>query len=283
MRTPLRHRFHHGLRPLGLRPLALALLLASLGACQLVDVAPATPQRPTFSADTNTTAHQTFELEAGGNYDPGDSVDTPITMKYGAGVATETFIGWSPYIKLDRSGMTDERGSGDVVLGTRHRFHDPTEDLPFSSAVQFTTKLPTASENKGIGSGEYDFTGAGILSGTLGSWGWTTYYELGMLGQEDGSGHDTRHSLALSAGTPLTDQLGAFGEIAAQRVRAQSENPVFTTFGMTYSDTPGAIWDAGMVVGLNDDAVDAQFVIGLTRNLGRLFSRDQSDQIADGR
>jgi hypothetical protein len=265
-----------------LRRVCLLLTLSGLGACQLVDVAPATPQRPTYAADTNTTAHRTFELEAGGNVDPGDSIDTPIVMKYGAGVATEAFVGWSPYIQLNRSGMTDDRGSGDVLLGTRHRFHDIGE-LPFSSAVQLTTKVPTASEHKGIGSGEYDFTGAGILTGAYGRWGWTTYYELGMLGQEDDGGHDTRHALALSLGTPLTAELGAFAEIAGLWTRARSENPVFTTFGMTFSDTPGAIWDAGMVVGLNDDAVDAQIVFGLTRNLGRLFSDEPRPGIARGR
>ena len=122
---------------------------------------PATPQRPTFSKNTATTAQGTVEVEAGLLRDPGDLFDTPTTIKYGLSAQDELFIGLSPFKMVELPG-DDGEGFGDVTLGWRQRFWEQ-QDNGTSAAWMAYVKLPTADEDEGLGSGEVD----GFLAGSL--------------------------------------------------------------------------------------------------------------------
>lgn len=258
------HRCWRGIRRALPAGLALAGILSS---CTSIprDSAPATPQRPTFSSDTSTTSLGTFELEAGGLWDPSDQIDTPMTMKYGFGETTEVFLGWSPLLYLDT--MTGgETGVGDVFFGTRHRFMEETDEMP-SAAFQTSIKLPTADDREGLGSGELDASFAGILSKNFERVAVTGYYNLEVIGDPTG-GNDIAHGLALATSTPLSGNMGAFGELAGVFIPEQDDEQVFTTLGVTYSPLASMVFDFGVVIGLSDDAPDFQLVVGMTRNFG---------------
>ncbi|MEQ8768755.1 MAG: transporter [Planctomycetota bacterium] len=244
------------------------LLAIVLVACEVVHdpETQVTPQRPTYSSSTTTTAYRTLELEAGLSVDPNDSVDTPTTWKYGAGSATELFVGWSPYRHLDREGA-DGHGPGDLSIGTRHRFWEETSGRP-AAALQLATKLPTGSQSQGLSSGEVDFFAAGILSKDFEAISLTGFYQLGVLGEPDDSEVDLEHGLALAAGAPIVKELSAFAELAAIYDREQDFDSVFTTWGLALAVGPGLVLDAGAAFGLNHDAPDFQLLIGLTFNPG---------------
>ncbi len=244
--------------------LAMAGILSSCTAVQR-DRAPVTPQRPTFSSDTSTTAFGTFELEAGGLWDPSDQIDTPATLKYGSGESTEVFVGWSPLFYLNTP-TGRETGVGDVVLGTRHRFMEETDEMP-SAAFQATVKLPTADEGEGLGSGELDASFAGILTKNIERYVVTGYYNLEVLGDPSG-GTDVAHGLALATSTPISGNIGAFGELAGVFIPEQDDEQVFTTLGFTFNPRASLVFDLGVVIGLSDDAPDFQLVFGMTRNFG---------------
>ena len=248
-----------------------ALLLAGLAACIVPagGEAAATPQRPTLSSDTNTTAEGTFEVETGASWDPSDSFGLPTVVKFGSGPRTEVFVGGSPYVYVSQRGE-DEQGIGDVTVGLRHRLVDETDGSP-GAALQAAVKLPTADEERGLGSGEVDASFAGILARSAGSVGLTGYYSLDVLGDPDGN-TALGHSLALAAGLPLADRVGAFGELAGVWIPELDTDPIFTTLGLTFSPSPTLVFDAAIVLGLNDDAPDTQVMIGLTRNLGSRFA-----------
>ena len=250
----------------------LALWLALVGgalSCRTVPSSEfaATPQRPTVSADTSTTAWQTFELEAGALWDPSDEIDTPMTLKYGFDPRTEVFAGWSPVGYVSRPGE-DGFGVGDLVLGTRHRVLDETDGTP-SAAFQGAVKLPVADEDEGLGSGETDFALAGILTRGFGDFVGIGYWQLDLLGSPSG-GFDVGHSLAIATATPVVGQIAWFGELAAVIVPEHDDEALFTTIGATYNPRPSLLFDVGAVVGLNDDAPDFQLVAGFTQNLGRV-------------
>lgn len=252
------------------RPLlALLAALPALGGCHLLPGGeiPVTPQRPTLSSNTATTARGTYELEAGVALDPGDSLDTPVVLKYGLEEATEVFAGWSPLRLVDRPG-DDGEGIGDLVLGLRHRLSEETEDRP-ATAVQAAIKLPTADEDQGLGTGEADFFLAGIASRTVGTVPLTGYYQLGLLGEQDGDGADLQHALALAAGFPLEGRFDAFAELAAVLEPENDFDAVFTTLGLTYLLQPGQVADVSVVLGLDRDAPDYVLQVGFTQNLGR--------------
>lgn len=254
------------------RSLALvALVGASLCGCLVVpaDGPPATPQRPTFSSSTSTTAAGTVELESGVVIDLRDRYAIEGTLKYGAGDATELFGGWTPLQSVDTEGV-DEVGIGDLVLGVRHRFADETEERP-SGAVQIATKLPTADDDDGLGSGELDFFAAGIATRTFehAATSVTGFYQLGVLGDPDG-GTELEHAVALASSTSVVRDVSVFGELAAVVDNGFDQEPVFATLGATYALDASLVFDVAVVLGLSGDAPDFQVLVGLTQNFGAL-------------
>lgn len=257
-------------------PLNQLILATALAACSTVpgSQAPATPQRPTLSSDTSTTPGGLLELEAGVVRDSTVSFDSPLTLKYGATDETELSAGIAPYRRVDL-GATDERGPGDVVFALRHRFREATEERA-SLAVQALVKIPTADDPI-LGTGEVDAAIAAIAAQSFDRFSGVAYYSIGALGDPDGPA-DVIHNAAIALGTPLSDQYGLFGEVAAILVPSTDTENIFTTLGATYSPNPSLVFDAGVVLGLSDEATDWQALIGLTKNFGRITRSTASAQ-----
>jgi hypothetical protein len=243
-----------------------------LALCACVSIpesaAPATPQRPRFSNNTKTTAARTFELEAGAAVDPGDSFDSPLTLKHGLGPRTELSLGFSPFVYLARPGE-DGNGNGDLLVAAKHRFADELDGWP-SLGLELTTKLPTASEVEGIGSGEIDFFAAGIASATWGGVGVDGYYRFGALGAPGAAGVDGQHAGAIAALLPVAERWSAFAEIAGIFDDERKQDSVFSTIGLAHALRPHLVLDGGILVGLTDDAPDVGFVVGATFNFGQI-------------
>jgi hypothetical protein len=252
-------------------PRALAsLALLAAPACVLptqADRKPVTPQRPTVSSNTSTTAEGTWEVETGVLEDPGDAIFVPTTLKFGAGPRTEVFVGASIYERVEVPGV-DAEGFGDLLVGGRHRFYESGGGSSF--AGQVATKIPTGDEDEGLSTGEIDFLVAGIATQVFERLALTQYYELGVLGDPNGPGTDERHTFAFAAGHPLVGSTGAFAELAWILGR-DDVDPAFTTVGITQSIAPELVVDVAFVLPLNGDAGDTLFVLGLTTNLGPLF------------
>ncbi len=244
---------------------SLALTLLASCASTGRDAAPVTPQRPTYSSDTATTAEGTLELEAGAAFDPGDSWTTPLLLKWGVRADTEFFVGLDAYRWFD-TGAGSEGGLGDSAVGLRHRFW---ESESTSAAVLGAMKLPTADESKGLGSGDVDWIGAGILTRQLvEDASATLYYQLTWLGGHRGAS-DWEQGCALALSKSLGDELGVFGEVAGVDAPG-SVDPLFGTFGLVRNFGPGMALDGGVVVGFNSDAPDLQLILGLTTNFGKV-------------
>lgn len=255
--------------PTVVNPLAivgqLGLVLTAT-ACAWQGPAPVTPQRPTVSFDTSTTAEGTVELEAGVTLDPGDAVDTPSTVKVGTGPGTELFVGWSPWQQLSRAG-DDAEGSGDVVLGARHRVWDGDDQTP-SAALVLSGKLPTAGTAGGRGSGEVDLRIGAVLHQSFGPVSANAFYQYGALGSATGAGTVSEHTATLTAGLGLTDTVSTFVELAGIAVPSQGTESLFAISGVAWAASPACILDAGVVAGISDDAPDAQVFLGGTWNFG---------------
>lgn len=250
--------------------LSIASVLALLSACAAPSASwnegtdtPATPTRPTYAHSTFTTAPGTLEVETGVYYDPSDATAVPTTLKYGVNDRTDVFADFSPASAVENGGV----GAGDVYLGFRHRLTEQQLGH-LSLAWQAQAKLPTADEDKGLGTGEFDALLAGIGTLPMEDWSATGFAELGLLGDPNGSGTDLQVALSAMADRRLTRGGGIFGELAGIFVDDRNYDAVFTTLGAAWSPAPGLVLDAGVVLGLSDDAPDAALVFGLTRNLG---------------
>jgi len=251
-------------------PVLLVCALWMLPACSMTGRYAAAPQRPSFSSDTGTTAQGTIEAELGVAVDDQDQVDTPVTVKWGAGESSELFLSWSPYVRLEGERDAVE-GAGDVVVGTRYRFTDEGENTP-SAAFQLAAKVPTADDQDGLGSGEVDFALAGIVTKVINTATLVGYYEAGVLGVPSSGEVDIAHGIALAMGHPLLGRLNGFLEVAGVFIPDQDQSSVFSTLGAGYEWKTGLVLDSAVTIGLTDDASDLQFTIGTTINLGNLFA-----------
>lgn len=242
----------------------LALLLALLpggAGCRVAGSRPPSPQRPTLSSDTSTTAQGTLEVETGVDLDPDDRFGLPTTLKYGLSDTGEVSLGLSLFERIDRPG-DDADGPSDVTVATRHRVW---ERGPDSAAFQLATKLPTADEDEGLSSGELDFGAAGILSHSGSPLSWTAFGELSWLGDPSG-GTDPRQALALAASVPGPGASSLFGELA--HIGGSGPDQQFATLGTAWP-AGDAVLDLGVRLGIDDDAPDLVLLVGMTLNLAR--------------
>lgn len=246
------------------------LLLSTLTACISVPrtIASVTPQRPTLSSDTSTTAPGTSEIEAGISLDDDGNFDSPVLLKYGVSPITEVFVGASPLRIADSPGR-DDRGVGDAWFGLRSRLREETAYVP-SVAAQIAVKLPVANEDHGLGSGETDVLFAAMAGHQIEDWYLVGFYQLGLLGEVGDGGMDIEHDLAVAGSRPLEPDLALFGEVAGQFVPELDIESVFTTWGVAYMLHPSIVVDVALALGISNDAPDAALLVGFTRNFGHV-------------
>lgn len=226
------------------------------------------PQRPTFGSDTRTTPQDVLEVEGGFAFDPGDPGDdfeTPVLLKLGLGPRTELFGGMSLLRVVDGEG-----GIGDALVGVRHRLWDETYERP-ATAFQFATKLPSADEEEGLGSGELDFFAAGIHTRTIDRTAFTLFYQLGLVGDQTDAGQDVELAVSGAVDTDLTTRLAGFGELTGILRPEDDSESLFLTVGTTFRYAPWMYVDVGLAVGLTGDVPDVLLLLGLTRSVGRVL------------
>jgi hypothetical protein len=126
---------------------------------------PAPP--PLVTGDVPTANKGMFELYSGFRYQDTGTItrQVPFTeLVYGVTERQEVMVE-APF--LSRKG---EHGIGDVVVGTKYVFVRESERLP-GIAGSFELKLPTGDEDRGLGSGEFDYD---IRLRTQKGWDWFT-------------------------------------------------------------------------------------------------------------
>lgn len=255
----------------------VALPLAFLGAgCTVHSGSQATPvsQRHKFSNSTQTVPAETVQAEGGLELNPGDGFDVQAGVRWGASPSTEFVLTADPFRKLDD---TDGSGTGDVRLGVRHRLWDETTELP-AVAVEFTGKIPVADVDEGLGSGEPDLFLALAADRNYREAYFTAYTQLGFLGDPGSDGTDVALLGAIAAQRPVQERIHAFAEIAGFYSPEADLSALYLTGGALVALAPAFTLDAGVSVGVGDDAESLLVRVGLTRSIGRprLFPSSQS-------
>jgi len=124
---------------------------------------------PMVTGDVPTADKGRFELYSGLRYEESESGEPGRQLPF-----TELVYGIT-----DRQELTFEiaypsqrhqHGFGDAVVGTKYQFVKENESLP-GIAGSFELKLPTGSERKGLGTGEFDYD---IRLRMQKTWGWFT-------------------------------------------------------------------------------------------------------------
>lgn len=257
------------MRASSLAVLALALPLST--GCIAIDksfTTRAVPQRPTFANNAYTTAPGTLEVESGVQWIPDESVDVPVVFKHGIDERSEVLVGVDPYRSVDVPGGDDATGFGDMFVGYKRRVLDQDDRHP-AAAWEVSAKLPTASDDRGLGTGDIDLFTGGAATWDFDEWAANGYYRLGLVGAQNREGIDVQHLFSASGSRPLAERIDGFSELALLWTPAIGEEQLVADVGLQVLAAPGLVVDGAFYLGLSEDAPDVAFAIGLTSNFGR--------------
>jgi len=176
---------------------------------------PALALRPLTTDDAYTVEKGAFQLEAGFDATRQDNHDREynpsLTFAYGLLEELDLEIG-SGYLFFDPKEGKRENGLGDTELKLKYRPIDEKDWIP-SLAVSGILKIPTASDSKGLGSGQTDFGLHAIATKKIGE-RWLVHVNLGytFIGE---NGVDNEMNYSLGGQFILTDKWALVGEQAS--------------------------------------------------------------------
>lgn len=214
--------------------------------------------RPDVTNGTHIVDVGLLQIEVGGLFNhsgpDGHDFGTPITARVGVADWLELRVGGDGFLaSTDPQGT--QRGIGNVQLGAKLRLWADPGGVPVLSILP-AINLPTASERKGLGSGQADFTIA-LLTGTdfLARGHVDFNYGIGRIGAGTGLPRFTQHLVALSASAevpgPVTPYVESFW---FSRQDPDGGHVLAIDTGAIYVINPQFALDGGVQVGLSDAA-----------------------------
>jgi hypothetical protein len=193
----------------------------------------------------------------------------PVNFKLGLTNDSDIQLLVDPYVRQtvkNRAGRTTERtsGFGDVTLRLKHNLWGNDGGATALALMPFV-KLPTA--RRGIGNGAVEFglivplaievadgLGIGLMT------------EIDVLEESDGKGYAPTFINSATMSVDLTDRLGAYTELFAERSTERGARWVATAdVGLTYAVTDDLQLDGGVNLGITRAADDVQLFMGISR------------------
>jgi hypothetical protein len=236
---------------------------------------PLEPDRPDVTNGTHIVDVGLLQMEVGGIWNRSGGgqhdVGTPTSFRLGLTEWLEARISGDGFLAVtDPAGTA--RGVGNVQLGAKLRLWADPGGVPVLSILP-TVNLPAASESKGLGSGQADFTIA-VLTGTdfLTHGHIDVNYGIGRIGAGSGLPRFTQHLVSWSASAevpgPVTPYLEGFwysrqdpdgGPVAAMDT------------GAIYVINPRLALDGGVQVGLTEAAPTVSAFCGVSVVIGNVL------------
>ena len=246
---------------------ALSLVLAPACTLTMDAAGPPVVQRPTFSTTTETTPSGGLSLEMGADSGPKSRLGVPTTFRWGAGPDTEVTIGGL----LHQRSAEGRTGIGDLEIGTRHRLRAPGPDAP-GWGWGWLARLPLASTDDGLGSGEIDVQFNVSRDHLRGVSTITWYYQLDLLGEADDEGTDLRHLASWSMSRPFMGPWGLTAEFAGETAPERDFDAGWAMVSTNLRLDEWSLLDLGVRLGVGD-AEEWAVLVGFGRSLGRLGVR----------
>jgi hypothetical protein len=163
-------------------------------------------------------------------------------------------------------------GIGDVRLGFQLTALKDTSQHP-ALAFGYLVKLPTASQQKGLGTGRVDHKIILLLSKKLGEVDMDINGAYLIVGREDEPGWVTGGQGAISFSGQFKNGFGLQGELSGQSKDDILPPGVYALGALTYRVNRRLILDGGMRFGLNPDAPRYGVFAGLTVGVANLYKK----------
>ncbi len=236
---------------------------------------PIEPDRPDVTNGTHIVDTGLLQIEIGGLYTkvgPGQrAFGSPVTARLGVAEWLELRVG-NDGVLWQRDVDGEATGVGNTQLGAKLRLWADPGGLPVVSILP-TVNIPTASVEKGLGSGDADYTIA-VLTGTdFAVRGHVDVnYGIGAIGAGGGLPHYVQHVVSVSASVAASDKWDPYFEAfwySRQDPLGGAMSAV--DFGTIYTVTPSLAVDGGLQVGVSRAAPDIAVFGGISIIVGNVL------------
>lgn len=173
--------------------------------------------------------------------------------------------------QTDESG-TRMTGVGDTRIGLQVVALKETERHP-ALAFAYYVKLPSASEEKGLGTGRFDHKFVTLISKKLGSVDMDINGAVLIVGREDASGWITGGQGALSFSGEFENGFGLTGELSGQTKDDVQTKGLYALGAITYKVNRRFRLDGGMRFGLTEDSPRVGVFAGITVGVADLYRK----------
>jgi hypothetical protein len=196
----------------------------------------------------------------------------PLALRFA--VATRLLL----ELDLDTvNSQTDETGKrmtgiGDTQIGFQVVALKDTEKHP-ALAFAYYAKLPTASTEKGLGTGRVDHKIITLLSKKFGETDMDFNAAYLIVGREQGSGWVTGGQAALGLSREFENNFGYEAELSGQTKDAAQPVGLYALGALTYKVNRRLILDSGMRFGLTHDAPRIGVFAGMTVGVADFYRK----------
>jgi len=183
--------------------------------------------------------------------------------------------GWGLELGIGTGGQIEEReelasgddlatGIRDLVLGAKWNFLAETNTRP-ALALAFGVKLPTASRELGLGSGEVDYDLTGIVSKSFGEQ-LTAHINVGFswLGDPPGEEFENVLHYGVAVGYRVRENWEIVGEAFANSPISGGAVSAFANFGARWQARESLVFDFAAGAGLTRNSPEFIATVGLT-------------------
>ena len=162
-------------------------------------------------------------------------------------------------------GSTSETGPGDIILRDDFFFLQGTSRTPWIYAG-LRAKLPVADEQKGLGTGEFDYgTGVGMIQPLGGRWSLLAEALYVVRGDPPGIDYENTWWTLIGTQAPLSDRTrwSLYYESRESVIRGRTTIRDLST-GIGRRVSAALSWRADFFVGLSDTSEDYGLSLGFT-------------------
>jgi outer membrane putative beta-barrel porin/alpha-amylase len=173
------------------------------------------PDQPDVTNGTHIVDVGLLQIELGGVYTRSDSTSrsggSPVTARLGLTDWCEVRIGADGWL-VQSDGTTTVSGAGNLLMGAKLRLWPGEGGIPVL-AILPTVVVPTASADKGLGSGIADYFLAFLTGTDLGRHSHVDMnYGIGAIGDETTGGHFTQQLVSVSFSSAVSDNWNPYLE-----------------------------------------------------------------------
>ncbi len=186
---------------------------------------------------------------------PTSATSSPATQ-------TESVAGKQQYVEQQIKRHGSASGVGDCFVNLSYQILEQDETKPEIS-LHGGIKLPTADEDKGLGTGEVDYLVGMGLNKEIAGWFFFGGLDYNILGDPDYYELDNYISGYLGAGTPILPMLGMNLQLSyAQAPTDFSDDSLALRFDLNYYLEKLGTLTAGFQKGLSDGSPDYSIIVG---------------------